>query len=74
MFNLDTKTKNYKFSSGLTYDEADALVEHYCSQYADDPEMLITVLKVHVKSAVRDHKHFRNVIGACIGDNTRRVA
>ena len=71
MFNLDTKNKNYKFSSGLTYDEADALVEHYCSQYADDTDILIAVLKVHLKTAVRDSKHFRNVVGACIGDNAR---
>ena len=71
MFNLDTKTKNYKFSSGLTYDEADALVEHYCSQYTDKPEILIAVLKTHLKNAVRDHKHFRSVVSACIGENAR---
>jgi hypothetical protein len=69
MFDFDTK--NYKFNSGLTYDEADALVEHYCSQYKDDPDILIAVLKVHLKTAVRDSKQFRNVVGACIGDNVR---
>ena len=69
MFSLDTKNKNYKFGSGLTYDEADALVEHYCAQYKDEPEVLIAVLKLHLKTAVRDSKHFRNVVGACISDN-----
>jgi len=66
--NLFRPLNDQKFSSGLTYDEADALVEHYCSQYKDDPETLIAVMKVHLKTAVRDHKHFRSVIGACLAD------
>ena len=65
MFSID---QNRKFSSGLTYDEADALVEQYCAKYADDPDMLIAVMKVHLKTAVRDHKHFRSVIGALLKD------
>lgn len=65
---LDFKLNNRKFSSGLTYDEADALVEQYCAKYADDPEMLITVMKVHLKTAVRDSKQFRAVVGACLKD------
>jgi len=65
MFKLDA---NRKFSSGLTYDEADALVEQYCAKYQEDPEMLIAVMKVHLKTAVRDSKHFREVVGACLKD------
>ena len=65
MFSIDP---NRKFSSGLTYDEADALVEQYCAKYQDDPEMLIVALKVHLKAAVRDSKHFRAVVGACLKD------
>lgn len=65
MMNLFRPLNDQKFSSGLTYDEADALVEQYCAKYADDPETLIAVMKVHLKTAVRDHKHFRSVIGAC---------
>jgi hypothetical protein len=65
---LSLQLKNQKFSSGLTYDEADALVEQYCAQYKDDPETLIAVMKVHLKTAVRDSKHFRAVVGACLAD------
>ena len=65
---LSLQLKDQKFGSGLTYDEADALVEQYCAQYKDDPELLITVMKVHLKQAVRDHKHFRSVIGACLNN------
>lgn len=64
--NLFRPLANQQFASGLTYDEADALVEQYCLQYADDPATLIAALKVHLKTAVRDHKHFRQVVGACL--------
>ena len=63
MFKIDTK--NYKFSSGLTYDEADALVEKYVSGFKS-PEIAIAALKVHLKSAVRDYSQFRKVIGSLI--------
>ena len=65
---LDFTLNNRKFSSGLTYDEADALVEQYCAKYADDPDTLIAVMKVHLKTAVRDSKQFRAVVGACLKD------
>jgi hypothetical protein len=63
MFSTDFKT--YKFSSGLTYNEADALVEKYVSGF-ESPEIAIAVLKVHLKTAVRDSSQFRKVISSLI--------
>lgn len=65
MFNVDTK--NYKFSSGLTYDEADALVEQYVAGFKDK-DIALACLKAHLKAAVRDSKHFRNVVSALLAD------
>ena len=58
---------NYKFKSGLTYDEADALVERYVEGF-DNKDVLIACMKVHLKTAVRDDEHFRNTLNALIAD------
>jgi len=67
MIMFNTNTKNYKFKSGLTYDEADALVEQYVQGFKNQ-DIAITCLKTHLKSAVRDSKHFRNVVSSLIGE------
>ena len=58
---------NYKFTSGLTYEEADALVERYVEGF-DDKDVLIGCMKVHLKTAVRDNAHFRDVLNALVAD------
>lgn len=60
-------TKNFKFSSGLTYDEADALVEQYVAGF-EDKNIALACLKAHLKTAVRDSKHFRSVVSSLIAD------
>jgi hypothetical protein len=68
MFKIDTTT--YKFPSGLTYDEADALVEQYVAGFEHE-SVALACLKGHLKSAVRDHKHFRAVVSSLIADQRR---
>ena len=68
MFKLDTR--NYKFGSGLTYDEADALVEQYVNGF-EDKDIALACLKAHLKTAVRDSKQFRSVVSSLIGDRVR---
>lgn len=59
-----------RFSSGLTYDEADALVESYLNTI-DDKDVKIAVLANFLKTSVRDSKHMRNVISELIGERKR---
>jgi len=68
MFKLDTD--NFKFGSGLTYDEADALVEQYVAGF-DDAGVALACLKAHLKTAVRDSKQFRSVVSSLIADQRR---
>ena len=68
MFKLDTD--NFKFGSGLTYDEADALVEQYVAGFNDEG-VALACLKTHLKAAVREHKHFRSVVSSLIADQRR---
>ena len=55
-----------KFKSGLTYDEADALVEQYLSTI-DNQESQLAVLKSFLKDSVRDSKRTRDVISELVG-------
>lgn len=62
--------RTYKFGSGLTIPEAEALVEKLIARYENstskrDPELIIEMLKGHLVRAVRDHKIEREVISAC---------
>lgn len=59
-----------RFNSGLTYDEADALVESYLGTL-DDKDVKIAVLTSFLKTSVRDSKHMRNVISELIGERKR---
>ena len=64
MTNIDIKT--YKFASGLTYTESEALVDKLVAGYGDkDPELVIQLLKSHLVRAVRDHKIERDIVAAC---------
>lgn len=67
MFTSDT----HKFKSGLTYDEADALVEQYIGGI-EDPQVAIAVLKTHLKTSVRDSKMMREVISSLVGGQKRK--
>jgi len=58
---------NTKFKSGLTYDEADALVEAYVNTM-NDKDVQIAVLKNFLKTSVRDSKHTRTVISSLLSD------
>lgn len=68
---LGINTTTYKFASGLTYDEADALVDQYVAGFEDE-SIALACLKAHLKAAVRDHKHFRNVVSSLIADQRRK--
>lgn len=61
---------NTKFNSGLTYSEADALVEQYVSGIETD-DVKLAVLITHLKSAVRDSKQMRRVISSLLDDQVR---
>jgi len=63
---------NTKFNSGLTYSEADALVEQYVSGMKTD-DVKLAVLITHLKSAVRDSKQMRRVISSLLDDEVRTV-
>jgi cAMP phosphodiesterase len=63
---------NTKFNSGLTYNEADALVEQYVSGIKTD-DVKLAVLITHLKSAVRDSKQMRRVISSLLDDEVRTV-
>lgn len=58
---------NTKFKSGLTYDEADALVEAYLNTI-NDKDVKIAVLANFLKTSVRDSKHTRAVISGLLSD------
>ena len=58
---------NTKFKSGLTYDEADALVEAYLNTI-NDKDAQLAVLKSFLKTSVRDSKHTRTVISSLLSD------
>ena len=64
MFN---NLSNTKFKSGLTYDEADALVEAYLNTI-NDKDAQLAVLKSFLKTSVRDSKHTRTVISSLLSD------
>jgi len=62
--------RTYKFNSGLTMPEAEALVDRLVARYEEelrkpDPEFIIKMLKGHLSRAVRDHKLERDVVSAC---------
>jgi hypothetical protein len=59
-----------RFKSGLTYDEADALVESYLSTI-QDKDAKIAVLASFLKTSVRDSKHTRDVISQLVGERKR---
>jgi|GEM_PF-5596134 len=66
-YNIDT----FKFSSGLTYKESnalvDALADKYLNEYGtDDKDLAITMLKSHLARVVRDHKEQREIVAACL--------
>lgn len=61
----DLEIKNYRFKSGLTYTEADALVDRLTAGYGDDKDFVIHMLKTHLSRAVRDYKLEREIVSAC---------
>jgi hypothetical protein len=64
MTDIDIKT--YKFSSGLTYSESEALVDKLVAGYGDmSQETIIALLKNHLTRAVRDYKTEREIVAAC---------
>jgi hypothetical protein len=61
-----TDIATYKFGSGLTMIEAEALVDRLVSGYdKSDPEFVIHMLKSHLTRCVRDHKIEREIVTAC---------
>ena len=63
---IDIDIKTYKFESGLTFSESEALVDKLVSTYGDrDPSFVIHMLKSHLVRAVRDHKIEREIVAAC---------
>ena len=61
----DLEIKNFKFNSGLTYTEADALVDKLVEGYGDDKDFIIGMLKTHVSRMVREYKIEREIVAAC---------
>lgn len=55
-----------KFNSGLSYDEADALVEAYLNSISSDAAKL-SVLTSFLKDFVRDSKRTREVVAELVG-------
>jgi hypothetical protein len=55
-----------KFNSGLSYAEADALVEAYLSSISSDAAKL-SVLTSFLKDFVRDSKRTREVVAELVG-------
>jgi len=62
---LDVDIATYKFKSGLTYAESEALVDKLVNGYGDDKDTVIALLKSHLVRAVRDHKIEREIVSAC---------
>ena len=62
---IDTDIKTYKFKSGLTYAESEALVDKLVNGYGDNKDTVIALLKTHLVRAVRDHKIEREIVAAC---------
>ena len=65
--------RTYKFKSGLTIPEAEALVEKLIATTESklsrpSPEFTIAMLKRHLVRAVRDHKIERDIVSACAAD------
>jgi len=62
----------YKFKSGLTHKEAEALVDKLADKYLNgyseknDTELCISMLKVHLSRCVRDYKDQRTIVSSCI--------
>lgn len=63
-------TNNIKFKSGLTYDEADALVDAYVNTF-EDKDLAISILAGHLKTSVRDSKITREVVSELLGRRKR---
>lgn len=61
----DVEVATYKFKSGLTITESEALVDRLVSKYGDDKDFVISMLKTHIVRAVRDHKLEREIVTAC---------
>jgi hypothetical protein len=65
----DLEIKNYKFPSGLTYNEADLVVDRYVdslmAKHKDDLDFVIHMMKSHMSRAVREYKMEREIVGAC---------
>lgn len=60
----------YRFKSGLTQKESEALVDRLTEKYLGeekDFEMAVSMLKHHLTRAVRDEKDQRAIISACLG-------
>jgi len=62
---IATDIKTYKFKSGLTLAESEALVDKLVNGYGDNKDTVIALLKSHLVRAVRDHKIEREIIAAC---------
>lgn len=64
MTDIDIKT--YKFASGLTLTESEALVDKLVATYGKkDPDFIVSMLKSHLVRCVRDHKIEREIVSAC---------
>lgn len=61
----------HKFKSGLTYDEADSLVEAYLNTI-NDKDAKLAVLTSFLKTSVRDSKHTRDVVSELVGRAKRK--
>jgi len=60
-----TKADTIKFDSGLTYNEADIIVDAYLSTLEGlSAEGILRIMKNHLARAVRDSKTERNIISA----------
>ena len=65
--------KTYKFKSGLTIPEAEALVDKLVATAErklsrPNPEFTIAMLKRHLARAVRESKMERDIVSACAAD------
>lgn len=65
--------KNYKFNSGLTYEEAETLAESYVKTFKDDKDLAIKILTSHLARSLRDHEFDRDLISQLLSDRRENV-
>jgi hypothetical protein len=68
---IEHRANTVKFDSGVTYNEAELIVDAYLNSISHlSHDCQISLLKAHLSRAVRDHKLEREIISACAAERS----